>query len=105
MSEATYPIYEAQVGALGSVAFFRDPESNTYCFMFHNGMDYTPLYLSDDAAYYVWMFIGCEHPDCEDGTPMRKMDIPKSMLKPKGATCKPATKKKKTTTRKKAKAK
>jgi hypothetical protein len=63
MSNETYPIYEAQVGQFGSVAFFKDPESHTYCFMFFNGMDWTPLYLSEDAAYYVWMFIGCEHPD------------------------------------------
>jgi len=61
-NSATYPIYEAQVGALGSVTFFR--EDSTYCFMFFNGVDYTPLTLSEDAAYYVWAFIGCEHADC-----------------------------------------
>lgn len=63
MNSETYPVYEAQVGALGRVTFFRDPETSTYCFMFFNGMDWTPLYISEDAAYYVWMFIGCEHPD------------------------------------------
>lgn len=63
-NSATYPIYEGQVGALGSVTFFRDPETNTYCFMFFNGVDYTPLAISEGAAFYVWAFIGCEHPDC-----------------------------------------
>ena len=62
MSKKTFPIYEAQVGALGSVTFFKDPESDTYCFMFFNGVDYTPLAISEDAAYFVWAFIGCEHP-------------------------------------------
>ena len=63
MNSGTYPIYEAQVGQFGSVTFFKDPESNTYCFMFFNGADYTPLYLSEEAAYYVWVFLGAEHPD------------------------------------------
>ena len=63
MSKATFPIYEARVGALGSVTFFRDPETNAYYFMFFNGEDYTPLSISDEAAYYVWAFIGCEHPE------------------------------------------
>ena len=60
MSKKTFPIYEAQVGALGSVTFFR--EDGSYCFMFFNGEDYTPLVLGEEAAYYVWAFIGCEHP-------------------------------------------
>ena len=63
MNKDTYRVYEAQVGALGRVTFFKDPESNTYCFMFFNGSDYTPLSISEDAAYFVWAFIGCEHPD------------------------------------------
>jgi hypothetical protein len=63
MSSETYPIYEAQVGQFGSVTFFKDPETSTYCFMFFNGSDYTPLSISEDAAYFVWAFIGCEHPD------------------------------------------
>ena len=80
MSKETYPIYEAQVGALGRVAFFKDPETKTYCFMFFNGADYTPLYISEDAAYYVWRFIGCEHPDClnvssEERYPARKTNV------------------------------
>ena len=64
MNSETYPIYEAQVGQFGSVTFFKDPETETYCFMFFNGAEYTPLYISEDAAYFVWAFIGCEHPDC-----------------------------------------
>ena len=63
MSRDTYPTYQAQVGALGEVTFFKDPETKTYCFMFFNGADYTPLSISEDAAYFVWAFIGCEHPD------------------------------------------
>jgi len=57
-------IYQAKVGAFGEVVFFKDPESGSYCFTFFNGEDYTPINLSPDAAYYVWAFIGCEHPDC-----------------------------------------
>ena len=94
MSNETYPIYEAQIGALGSVTFFKEPETGTHCFMFHNGMDYTPIYLSEEAAYYVWAFIGCEHPDC----------LNVSAIKTKSSTCSPATKKKKKPVRKKAKA-
>ena len=99
MSSDTYPIYEAQVGQFGRVAFFKDPETHTYCFMFFNGADYTPLYISEDAAYYVWMFIGCEHPDClnvsNDKRPARKTQV-NNFAK---AACKP----KKKPTRKKAK--
>ena len=56
-------VYEARVGEVGQVAFFKDPETSTYCFYFYNGKEYTPLYLSEEAAYYTWMFIGCEHPE------------------------------------------
>ena len=63
MSKETYPVYEAQVGALGRVTFFKDPETKTYCFMFFNGSDYTPLSISEEAAYFVWAFIGSEHPE------------------------------------------
>ena len=63
MSKETYTVYEAQVGALGSVTFFRDPQTSTYCFMFFNGVDHTPLAISEEAAYFVWAFIGSEHPD------------------------------------------
>jgi hypothetical protein len=77
-NSTTYPIYEAQVGALGSVTFFR--KDNTYCFMFFNGVDYTPLAISEDAAFYVWAFIGCEHPEATI-TPRVAMAI--------GTNCKP----------------
>ena len=56
-------IYEARVGKVGQVAFCKDPKTSTYCFYFYNGKKYTPLYLSEEAAYYVWAFIGCEHPE------------------------------------------
>ena len=91
MSKETYPVYEAQVGALGSVTFFRDPQTSTYCFMFFNGVDYTPLALSEGAAYYVWAFIGCEHPDCTttDFAPPKKA----GRGKPKKQPSKPIKKK------------
>jgi hypothetical protein len=93
MTKSTSPIYEAQVGPLGSVTFFKDPESDTYCFMFFNGVDYTPLTLSEDAAYYVWAFIGCEHPDANGTistfTPPKKA----GKSKPKKQPSKPTKKK------------
>ena len=67
-NKSTYPIYEAQVGALGKVTFYKEPKSSTYCFVYFNGMDYTPLLLSEDAAYYTWLFIGSEHPDATIST-------------------------------------
>lgn len=54
-------VYEAQVGMLGSVRFWKNSES--YSFTFFNGMDYTSLNLSEEAAYYAAMFIGLAHPD------------------------------------------
>lgn len=57
------PVYEARIGEVGQVAFFKDTETSTYCFYFYNGKEYTPLYLSEEAAYYTWAFIGCEHPE------------------------------------------
>jgi hypothetical protein len=56
-------VYEARVGKVGQVAFYKDLKTSTYCFYFYNGKEYTPLYLSEEAAYYVWMFIGHEHPE------------------------------------------
>jgi hypothetical protein len=56
-------IYEARVGEVGQVAFYKDLKTSTYCFYFYNGKKYTPLYLSEEAAYCVWAFIGCEHPE------------------------------------------
>ena len=83
--------YEAQVGQFGSVTFFREPETNTYCFMFFNGDEYTPLRISSDAAYYVWAFIGCEHPDASISTftPSKKA----GQSKPKKRPSKPIKKK------------
>ena len=68
MNNETHPVYEAQVGALGKVTFYKEPKSNTYCFIYFNGMDYTPLLISEEAAYYTWLFIGCEHPDATIST-------------------------------------
>ena len=90
-SSQTSYIYEARVGALGSVTFFKDPESGAFCFTFFNGDEYTPLYLSADAAYYVWAFIGCEHPECSitTFTPSKKA----GRSKPKKRPSKPTKKK------------
>ena len=91
MSKETYPVYEAQVGALGSVTLFR--EDNTYCFMFFNGADYTPLSISEDAAYFVWAFIGSEHPEI---TPIISTFTPPKKAgrgKPKKQPSKPIKKK------------
>ena len=107
-SSETYPVYEAQVGAFGRVAFFKDPETETYCFMFFNGADYTPLYLSEDAAYFVWAFIGCEHPEClnvsNDKFTTRKMEVNNFASAKKAGRCKPK-KRPSLTTKKKAKSK
>jgi len=61
-------IYQAKIGALGEVIFWKRHKDNTYCFSFFNGDEITPLNLSADAAYYVWAFIGCEHPDASIST-------------------------------------
>ena len=87
MEENSYPMFEAQVGALGSVRAWR--MDGTYCFTFFNGHDHTPLFLSEDAAYYTWLFIGALHPECHDEAPMAPL------IKPKSAKCKPKTAKKK----------
>jgi hypothetical protein len=87
MSKKTFPIYEAQVGALGSVTFFR--EDGSYCFMFCNGEDYTPLVLGEEAAYYVWAFIGREHPEISTLTSAKKA----GRSKPKKQPSKPTKKK------------
>tara|TARA_R110000868_G_scaffold288067_1_gene548409 strand:+ start:2088 stop:2378 length:291 start_codon:yes stop_codon:yes gene_type:complete len=67
-SKLTCPVYEAQVGALGKVTFYKEPKSATYCFVYFNGMDYTPLILSEEAAYFTWIFIGREHPEANFST-------------------------------------
>lgn len=109
MSSETYPVYEAQVGALGRVTFFKDPETSTYCFMFFNGMDWTPLYISEDAAYYVWAFIGCEHPDCLNVAskqyPARKTQVNNFTAAKKAGCGKPKKQPSKPSTKKKAKSK
>ena len=75
-----YPIYEARVGEIGQVAFYKDPKTLTYCFYFYNGKEYTPLYLSEGAAYYVWAFIGCEHPEATV-TPRVGMAVSRALKK------------------------
>jgi len=84
-------IYSAKVGAFGEVAFWKDPESRTYSFSFFNGAEYTPLSISEEAAYYVWAFIGCEHPDASISTftPIKKA----GRGKPKKQPSKPIKKK------------
>ena len=67
-SKSIHPVYEAKVGALGEITFYKEPKSSTYCFVYFDGMDYTPLLLSEGAAYYTWLFIGCEHPDASIST-------------------------------------
>jgi hypothetical protein len=91
MSKDTHPVYEAQVGALGKVTFYKEPKSSTYCFVYFNGMDYTPLLLSEEAAYFTWLFIGCEHPDATISTftPPKKA----GRSKPKKQPSKPIKKK------------
>ncbi len=90
-NNATYPIYEAQVGALGKVTFYKETKSSTYCFVYFNGMDYTPLLLSEDAAYYTWLFIGSEHPDASISTFTSAKKAGRS--KPKKQPSKPIKKK------------
>ena len=90
MEENKYPLYEAGVGALVSVRAWR--MDGTYCFTFFNGYDHTPLFLSEEAAYYVWTFLSMLHP--EANAHLGNCSIkPKSKCKP--APKKPATKKKK----------
>jgi hypothetical protein len=80
----TYPVYEARVGALGSVRAWHLPDLNTYCFTYFNGEDYTPLFLSEEAAYYTWAFLSMMHPEAVVSQPS---------VKTKSNKCKPAKKK------------
>jgi len=93
----TYPVYEAKVGALGSVRAWHLPDINTYCFTYFNGWEYTPVFLSEEAAYYTWLFLGMMHPEAYEAL-CNCSEKPKSSIKSKGS-CKPAkpatTKKKK----------
>jgi hypothetical protein len=99
-------IYEARVGKVGQVAFYKDLKTSTYCFYFYNGKEYTPIYLSEEAAYYVWMFIGYEHPEAPT-TPRVAMAL--GALKKNFASAKKAGRSKQTKrpslTKKKAKSK
>ena len=86
------PVYEARVGALGAVRAWHLPESNTFCFTFFNGEKYTPLYLSGEASYYVWLFLSMMHPECNGY--LCASDCGKGYKhKTKSAKCKPAKKK------------
>jgi hypothetical protein len=80
----TYPLYEAKVGALGSVRAWR--MDGSYCFTFFNGYDYTPLFLSEEAAYYTWAFLSMMHPEAQ-------FVLDKPSIKTKANKCKPAKKK------------
>jgi hypothetical protein len=80
----TYPVYEARVGALGSVRAWHLPDSNTYCFTYFNGWEYTPVFLSEEAAYYTWAFLSMMHPEAVVSQPS---------VKTKSSKCKPAKKK------------
>ena len=94
MAENSYPLYEARVGALGSVRAWR--MDGSYCFTFFNGYDYTPLFLSEEAAYYVWVFLSMLHP--EANAQLGNCSIkPKSSVKP--AKKKPVVKKQKVKTK------
>jgi hypothetical protein len=99
-------VYEARVGKVGQVAFYKDLKTSTYCFYFYNGKEYTPLYLSEEAAYYTWAFIGCEHPEAAI-TPRIAMAL--GALKKNFASAKKAGRSKQTKrpslTKKKAKSK
>jgi hypothetical protein len=76
-----YPVYEAKVGALGYVRGWCLPEENTYCFTYFNGEDYTPLFLSEEAAYYTWAFLSMMHPEAQ--AQLSNCSVkPKSSVKP-----------------------
>jgi hypothetical protein len=81
-----YPLYEARVGALGYVRAWCMPESNTYSLTYFNGEEYTPLFLSEEAAYYTWAFLSMMHPEAN-------AVVSQSSVKTKSSKCKPAKKK------------
>jgi hypothetical protein len=84
--ENSYPVYEARVGALGSVRAWHEEDTNSYRFVYFNGFDYTPLYLSEEAAYYTWAFLSMMHPEAH-------AVISQPSVKTKSSKCKPAPKK------------
>jgi hypothetical protein len=94
----TYPVYEARVGALGSVRAWHLPDINTFCFTYFNGEDYTPVFLSEEAAYYTWLFLSMMHPEANGHVFPSKCGKGYTH-KTKSAKCKPSkpatTKKKK----------
>jgi hypothetical protein len=93
----TYPVYEARVGALGSVRAWHLPDSNTYCFTYFNGWEYTPVFLSEEAAYYTWAFLSMMHPEAYAVVSQPSVKTKSSKCKP----AKPATIKKKKLVKKK----
>lgn len=96
--------YEAEVGMLGRVMFWKNPESTTYSFTFFNGMDYTTLNLSEEAAYHAALFIGMAHPNIN--TLYKTQSKKKISSRPKKAGCSKITKKRpSSTSKKKAKSK
>lgn len=92
----SYPVYEARVGALGSVRAWYEKDINSYRIVYFNGYDYTPLLLSEEAAYYTWLFLSMMHPEAYEAL-SNCSEKPKSSIKSKGSV-KPA--KKKTTVKK-----
>ena len=86
MTESSYPVYEARVGALGSVRAWYEKDINSYRIVYFNGYDYTPLLLSEEAAYYTWAFLSMMHPEAQ-------IVLDKPSIKPKSSKCKPAKKK------------
>jgi len=90
MEENSDFVYEARVGALGSVRAWKTL-GNTYCFTFFNGEEYTPLYLSEEAAYYTWAFLSLLHPEANGH--VFPSECGKGYThKTKSAKCKPAKK-------------
>jgi hypothetical protein len=79
----SYPVYEARVGALGSVRAWHEEDTNSYRFVYFNGFDYTPLFLSEEAAYYTWAFLSMMHPEAY-------AVVSQPSVKTKSGRCKPA---------------
>jgi hypothetical protein len=86
MEAFEYPLYEARVGALGYIRAWHIPESNTYSFTYFDGEEYTPLFLSEEDAYYTWVFLSMMHPEAQ-------FVLNTASVKSKSTKCKPAKKK------------
>jgi hypothetical protein len=80
--KADWPVYTARVGQFGAIRAWKHSATNTYRFTFFNGVDYTPLVLSADAAFYLWLFIGVLHPDCDKDIKVDPRLTKKSAKKP-----------------------